>query len=392
MDIGGTSCDVSLIRDGAIELTKEGRLRGCPLRYPMVGTTTIGSGGGSIAWLDVAGGFHVGPQSAGASPGPASYGRDGEEPTVTDASVVLGYMNPAHVAAGTLPLYPELAARALGRLAGRFGLSLEDMAIGIHRILNTQMLEAIKLITIGIGHDPRKFAMLAFGGAGAIHAGEVARQLQIPEAIVPAHPGTLSAFGILAADIEVDGVTSYLTRASQISLADLDQRFEMLGARGRRHLLEDGIAGVAIQERRSADMRYAGQSYELEIPFDLSPAVVAFPDTLASFHRRHEEIYGHADPARPVELVNLRTVHFQRLSVPNFRKDVDAARESVTTRRCYFADHGWLDTAIHPRSRLAVGARVRGPAIVEQHDTTIVVYPGQYAEVDEARNLFIRFF
>jgi len=203
MDIGGTSCDVSLIRGGAIELTQEGRLRGYPLRYPMVDITTIGSGGGSVAWVDAAGGLHVGPRSAGAYPGPASYGRGGEEPTVTDASVVLGYMNPAHFAAGTLPLYPELAARAVGKLADKLGLSLEEMAIGIHRIVNAQMVEAIKLITIRRGHDPRKFSMLAFGGAGAIHAGEMARQLQIPEVIVPAHPGTLSAFGMLAADIEM---------------------------------------------------------------------------------------------------------------------------------------------------------------------------------------------
>jgi N-methylhydantoinase A len=391
MDIGGTSCDVSLIRDGAIELTKEGRLRGFPLRYPMVDITTIGSGGGSIAWLDAADGLHVGPRSAGASPGPACYGRGGEEPTVTDASVVLGYMNPARFAAGTLPLYPELAARALGRLAGRLGLSLEDMAIGIHRILNAQMVEAIKLITIRRGHDPRKFAMLAFGGAGAIHAAEVARQLQIPEVIVPAHPGTLSAFGMLAADIEFDGVSSYLAAAGRISPTELDARFDLLDASGRAHLREDGIAGVAIAQRRSADMRYAGQSYELEIPFDASPAAAAFPKAVARFHQRHEEIYGHADAARSVELVNLRTVHFQRLGVPSFRKEADGAPGGATTRRAYFADHGWLTTPILPRSGIAVGRRVPGPAIVEQHDTTIVVNPGQHAEVDEPGNLFIRF-
>jgi N-methylhydantoinase A len=390
MDIGGTSCDVSLIRDGAIELTKEGRLRGYPLRYPMVDITTIGSGGGSVAWVDTAGGLHVGPQSAGAFPGPASYGRGGEEPTVTDASVVLGYMNPSHFAAGTLPLYPELAAKAIGKLADRLGLSLEEMAIGIHRIINAQMVEAIKLITIRRGHDPRKFAMLAFGGAGAIHAAEVARQLQIPEVLVPAHPGTLSAFGMLAADIEYDGVISYLVRSDKVDLADLDRRFAELGARGRERLQQDGISGVPIEEKRSADMRYAGQSYELEIPIELSAAAQAFPNALSGFHRRHEEVYGHADPSRPVELVNLRTVHFQHLGVPKFKKGADTVEAGKTYRRAYFQDHGWIDTPILRRSSLSVGVKVNGPAIVEQHDTTIVVNPGQYAEVDDASNLFIR--
>ena len=391
MDIGGTSCDVSLIRDGEIELTKEGRLRGYPLRYPMVDITTIGSGGGSIAWQDAAGGLHVGPQSAGAYPGPASYGRGGVLPTVTDASVVLGYMNPTHFAAGTLPLYPEKAAEALGDLAEKLGLSMEEMATGIHRILNAQMVEAIKLITIRRGHDPRKFAMLAFGGAGAIHAAEVARQLQIPEVIVPAHPGTLSAFGMLAADIEFDGVSSYLTRADAIDAAELDRRFAELGVRGTQRLQADGIVGVPIEERRSVDMRYAGQSYELEIPYDVASAADAVPKALAEFNRRHEEIYGHADPLRPVEIVNLRTVHFQRLSVPNFHKAPDTVTLSEHTRQAYFLGLGWVETPILRRSSLNVGERVRGPVIVEQHDTTIVVYPGQYTEVDEAGNLFIRF-
>jgi N-methylhydantoinase A len=299
-------------------------------------------------------------------------------------------MNPSHFAAGTLPLYPELAAQALGRLAGRLGLSLEEMAVGIHRILNAQMVEAIKLITIRRGHDPRKFAMLAFGGAGAIHAAEVARQLQIPEVIVPAHPGTLSAFGMLAADIECDDVSSYLARADAICPADLDRRFEMLGSRGRQRLFADGIAGVAIGERRSADMRYAGQSYELEIPVESLAADVAFPNALASFHRRHEEVYGHADSSRPVELVNLRTVHFQHLGMPNFQKGTDDLGEGETTRPAYFADHGWRDTPILRRSGLTVGATVSGPTIVEQHDTTIVINPGQIAEVDKFGNLFIR--
>lgn len=394
MDIGGTSCDASLVKDGRIELTKEGRIRGYPLRFPMVDITTIGSGGGSIAWIDAAGGLHVGPQSAGATPGPACYGQGGAEPTATDASVVLGYMNPEFFAAGTLPLYPEKAAEVVGRLADRMGLTREDMALGIHRILNAQMLEAIKLITVRRGYDPRKFSLLAFGGAGAIHAGEVARQLGIPEVIVPANPGTLSAYGMLAADIEADGVASCLNRVSRIDPAQIDELFEQLSRNGRDRLLAEGVPGIPIGERRLADMRYAGQSYELEVPFGSEMAAVALPSAISAFHNLHEEVYGHADPGREVELVNLRIVHFQRLGSPAANVGSGSrtreTRSPLKARRAYFLETGWASTKVVWRDDLDEGESINGPAIVEQHDTTVVIYPGQSAVVDAAGNLVIR--
>lgn len=393
MDIGGTSCDVSLVKDGKIELTKEGRIRGYPLRFPMVDITTIGSGGGSIAWVDEAGGLHVGPQSAGSTPGPASYGRGGTQPTATDASVVLGYMNPQFFAAGTLPLYPERAAEVVERLADRMGLTREDMALGIHRILNAQMVEAIKLITVRRGYDPRKFSLLAFGGAGAIHAGEVAKQLGIPEVIVPANPGTLSAYGMLAADIESDGVASCLSRTSRVKFSQIDELFAELGSNGRKRLLAEGVPGIPVEERRLADMRYAGQSYELEVPFGAGKAEIALPAAVDAFHRLHEEVYGHADPTREVELVNVRVVHFQRLGSPEATGGGLSAREArpaLEGRRAYFREIGWVNTRVVWRDDIASGETIKGPAIVEQHDTTIVIYPGQHAVADAAGNLIIR--
>ena len=394
MDIGGTSCDVSLVKDGRIELTKEGRIRGYPLRFPMVDITTIGSGGGSIAWIDGAGGLHVGPQSAGSTPGPACYGRGGAEPTATDASVALGYMNPQFFAAGTLPLYPEKAGEVVQRLADRMELTREDMALGIHRILNAQMVEAIKLITVRRGYDPRKFSLLAFGGAGAIHAGEVARQLGIPEVIVPANPGTLSAYGMLAADIEADGVASCLNRASRTDHNQIDALFEELSRNGRERLLAEGVPGIPIGERRLADMRYAGQSYELEVPFGSEKAAIALQSAVSAFHGLHEEIYGHADPGREVELVNLRIVHFQRLGSPGATIGSGArtrgTRPTLKARRAYFRETGWASTKVVWRDSLTSGEIIEGPAIVEQHDTTVVIYPGQDAVVDAAGNLVIR--
>jgi N-methylhydantoinase A len=394
MDIGGTSCDVSLVQAGKVELTKDGRVRGYPLRFPMVDITTIGSGGGSIAWIDSAGGLHVGPQSAGSTPGPACYGNGGLEPTATDASVLLGYMNPASFAAGTLPLYPDNASAVIQQLADRMMLSREEMALGIHRILNAQMVEAIKLITVRRGYDPRKFSLVAFGGAGAIHAGEVARQLGIREVIVPANPGTLSAYGMLAADIEVDGVASYLNRTSKIDPKELDRRFSELSQTGHRRLLADGVPGEPISERRLVDMRYRGQSYELEIPFPVLTGNVEHSLSLAvgAFHLQHEQVYGHANPTREVELVSIRVVHYQNLGRPKVSKPSEAnpKQESLLSRRAYFYKVGWQDTPVVLRHSLVPGERLTGPAIIEQHDTTIVVYPGQYAVVDAAGNLMIR--
>lgn len=391
MDIGGTTCDVSLVRDGFVQLTKEGRLRGYPLRLPTVDITSIGSGGGSIAWLDDAGGLHVGPRSAGAIPGPACYGHGGERPTVTDASVVLGYLNPDYFAGGTMKLDVSLAEQAVGRLASRLGLTVEATALGIHRILNAQMAEAVRLVTVKRGYDPRRFALVAFGGAGPVHAPLVARELGIAKVIVPVSPGTLSAFGLLVADVEYDGVRAFLAREEDSDPAALEQVFRELEDEGFRRLLGEGFAAGDIRVRRSADMRYVGQSFELEIPTAAPTTAAMFRETIEAFHRRHDEVFGHADSSRPVEVVNVRTVHYLLVAKPELLTLPDDAVPvaSGRTRTVGFKADGRVDAAIYSRREVVRAGRVDGPCIIEQPDTTTVVAPGMHAVADDAGNLIV---
>jgi N-methylhydantoinase A len=392
MDIGGTSCDVSLVKDGVVQLTKEGRLRGYPLRLPTVDIVTIGSGGGSLAWLDDAGGLHVGPRSAGAVPGPACYARGGTEPAVTDASVVLGYIDPGYFAGGTLRLDAALAAGAVRRLAERLGLALPDMALGIHRIVNAQMAEAVRLVTVNRGYDPRKFAMIAFGGAGPVHAPLVARQLQIPTVIVPGHPGTLSAFGLLVADLEYDAVRAFQAAADAVDPDRLESQFAAVEATSQQRLMAEGLPAGDFQVRRSVEMRYRGQSFELEIPMEAPASREAVARVVTAFHRRHEEVFGHADPARLVEFVTIRTVHSQALREPRLGGAPTAGSpvDAVKGRRgAFFESVSAVEVTVYDRARLAAGSHLEGPCIVEQPDTTTVIYPGQYATCDVAGNLLV---
>jgi len=392
MDIGGTTCDVSLVRDGIVQITKEGRLRGYPLRLPTVDITSIGAGGGSIAWLDSAGGLHVGPRSAGAIPGPACYGLGGADPTVTDASVILGYLNPDYFAGGSVRLDVGLAREAVTGLASTVGLDLDAMALGIHRIMNAQMAEAVRLVTVKRGYDPRRFALVAFGGAGPVHAPLVARQLGIAKVIVPHSPGTLSAFGLLVADIEYDAVRAFLCRDEELDPKALEDVFGDLEAEGFRRLRDEALPSDDIGVRRSVDVRYVGQSFELEIPIAAPASARSTADCIAGFHRRHEEVFGHADPARPVEFVNVRTVHYIAVPSPEVQPPVaeagSGARRAPTRQVC-FERSARVDAAIHARAEVLRSGRVEGPCIIEQADTTTVVYPGMHAVADAAGNVIV---
>ncbi len=392
MDIGGTTCDVSLVRNGVVQLTKEGRLRGYPLRLPTVDITSIGTGGGSIAWLDSAGGLHVGPRSAGAMPGPACYGMGGTDATVTDASVLLGYLNPKYFAGGSMQLDVHPAEEAVGRLASSVGLGLDAMALGIHRILNAQMAEAVRLVTVKRGYDPRRFALVAFGGAGPVHAPLVARQLGIAKVIVPHSPGTLSAFGLLVADIEYDAVRAFLCRQDDLDPKSLEDVFRDLEADGFLRLRDEALPADDIRVRRSADVRYVGQSFELEIPLAAPVAAQALEECIAAFHRRHDEVFGHADVTRAVELVNLRTVHYIAMPKPELHGAVaDAGRGAAPARMrsvCFDAE-ARVETLIYARADVLRSGRVEGPCIIEQADTTTVVYPGMHATADASGNVIV---
>ena len=396
LDMGGTSNDVAVVRGGEPLIASEGAIGPYPVRTPMVDVSTIGAGGGSIAWIDKAGGLRVGPQSAGAEPGPACYGRGGDQATVTDASILLGYLNPERFAGGLMTLDVNGAERAVGAIAARLGLSVTAAAAGIHRVVNARMADQIRLVTIKRGYDPRQFALVVLGGAGPVHGVPLAAEMGMSEVIVPEAPGVLAAFGLLAAAIEHHHARTLPGRADAIELAMVNACLAELDAMGRARMREEGVSEADVRVAYAADMRYVGQAYELEVSVTapVTPARVA--EVVAAFHGVHERVYGYARTQQPVEFVNFRAVHTYPLPQPSIRPSVGAgpARDTVAPaplgeRRAYFAPHGFVATAIHDRSRLPPGARVDGPAIVEQADTTTVIPPGYRAIVDTSSNLRI---
>lgn len=397
-DVGGTSTDVSLVRGGVVETTQEGRIDRFPLRMPMVGIETVGSGGGSVAWLDAGNALHVGPKSAGSVPGPACYGRGGTEPTATDASVVLGYINPEYFAGGLMSLDVDRARSVIQDISDKLGMPRHETALGITRILVSQMAEAIKLITIKRGLDPRDFAIVAFGGGGGIYAPMVAQHLGIRDVLVPRNPGTLSAFGLLVSDFEYDQVrTVFVSNASQAECDKLEAHFQAMEAEGADVVLQEGYDGEAIVHRRSFDMRYLGQAYELEVPIPFrDPITPASMEKIVElFHTMHDSIYGHSSSDRTVEIVNLRVVTSRpapELDPAVLLRDLpNSARpgEPAATRQAYFPEIGAVDTPAFRRDQLGPGSVVDGPCIVESSDTTVVLQPGQKGTCDRAGNLVV---
>ena len=271
LDIGGTSCDVALIREGKPLLSREGRIACYPLRVPMVDVSTVGAGGGSLAWLDRSGGLHVGPQSAGADPGPACYGRGGTVPTVTDASVVLGYLNPYYFAGGDLTLQVDKAYQVVRDMAARLHMTSEALAAGMHHILNACMVDEIRLVSVRRGYDPRQFALVPLGGAGPVHGGRLAAMLSIPTTVVPAAPGVLSAFGLLVANIEHDQSRTFAVKADEVDVERIIQVLAELDLLGQEKMQRDHVPPQLVHVNHAADLRYVGQSYELEVPLPGSP-------------------------------------------------------------------------------------------------------------------------
>ena len=391
IDIGGTSADISLISAGKPLLSTEGHIDRYPLRVPMVDVNTIGAGGGSIAWIDGGGGFHVGPQSAGAEPGPVCYGRGGVEPTVTDASLVLGYLNPDYFAGGMMPLDPEGAQNAIAHLGDRLGLPATEAAAGIHRVINSKMADEIRLVSIRRGYDPRQFALVLLGGAGPVHGGRLAAELGIPTLVVPPVPGVLSALGLLVAKIEHDSAETVAVRAESATPQALEDSFGPLEARVAEKMAADRVPDGEAVTSRFADMRYVGQGYTLEVPVPTALDGDAIASVLDEFHATHERIYGHAHPGAAVEFVNLRLV--QEWGQPQPQLQATAAGqppEAGESRQAYFEElGGYVETPVLRRGQLEVGEEIVGPAIIEQSDTTLVVYPDQRAALDEAGNVLI---
>jgi N-methylhydantoinase A len=390
IDIGGTSADISLVAAGKPLISTEGRIGRFPLRVPMVDVNTIGAGGGSIAWVDKGGGFRVGPRSAGAEPGPVCYRRGGTEPTVTDASVVLGYLNPGFFAGGTMALDPDAARAALDRFGERLGLTGVEAAAGVHRVINSKMADEIRLVSIKRGYDPRQFALVLLGGAGPVHGGRLAAELAIPTLVVPPAPGVLSALGLLVANVEHDSVETVALLAADATPEALEASFGRLERHVATLMAADRVPAGAATTTRFADMRYVGQGYTLDVEVPLALDAAAIAGVEDAFHATHARIYGHSHPGAATEFVNVRVVQEWGLARPELTVAPSADPAPPRTRQAYFDElGGYVDTPIHQRDAIRVGDEIAGPAIVEQADTTLVVYPGQKAVLDAAHNLIV---
>ena len=393
-DMGGTSCDVALIKDGEPLLSSRGNIEGRDLAVPMLDINTVSAGGGTIAGLDPFGMLQVGPQSAGAAPGPACYGRGGEAPTVTDCNLVLGYLSADNFLGGRMRLEVANARAAIeSKVARPLGLDTAQAAEGIIRVIDVKMEEAIKAISTMRGHDLRDFMLLAFGGAGPVHAGRIARDLGMAGVIVPRHPGVFSAIGLLMSDVKHDYIRSHLTPLAEASPDSVNAMFERLVAQALDELRGDGFAPDRIRVERALDMRYAGQGYEIAVPCAAEPLQIADLKRLrVAFDQQHGTMFGHMAPEEPVEIVSYRVRGVGLLppvSLPKFKPvggALAAARREL--RRVRFEGEE-RDCPIYQRERLDVGFELEGPAILEQFDCTTVICPEQIARVDEWKNLIV---
>jgi N-methylhydantoinase A len=393
-DMGGTSADIAVVHDGAPQLTTGFDLEwGMPIRFPSIDVISIGAGGGSIAWLDPAGYPRSGPRSAGAEPGPACYGRGGSEPTNTDAQLVLGRVSNDLFLDGRMHLDAELAAEALrSRIADPLGLSLEDAAEGVLRIANANMVKAIRLMTVERGYDPREFGLVAFGGAGPLHAVDLARELQMPEVIVPPFPGVTSAMGLLFVDPLDDFSWAYVRRQDDIDLAEVAGIFAKMQGRVVESLALQGVHRDRIVVERSLDIRYIGQLHSVTVPLDdVSPA--GFALAVDAFHSEHLRQYRYSHPQNLVETSALRVAARGQREKPDLRAvdHAESGRQPLPerTRDVHFGEHGWVSTIVVDRSSLDGRARLEGPCIVEELDSTIVLPPGTSAVVDGVGNVVI---
>jgi N-methylhydantoinase A/oxoprolinase/acetone carboxylase beta subunit len=384
VDIGGTSCDIALVRDGTPLIRSEGVIDGYTVRVPMVDVTAIGAGGGSIAWLDGAGSLRVGPHSAGSEPGPACYGRSGDQPTVTDASLVLGYIDPAQFAGGMLTLQPVLARGAIERAIARpLGMTVEDAALGIHCVLNAQMAEAIRLVSIGRGIDPRGYALLPLGGGGPMHACALAEELGIHTVVVPVHPGVLSAAGLLGAPVEHELAAAFPRALDRLRADELTSALRALDDRCAALMRQENVDDVDI--RHSADVCYIGQSYHLEVSLASRDPERIYQLFLAA----HERVYGHSTRV-PAKIVNLRTVHRSHPGKVAMAATQQSVRRPPMRRAIRIREHAEpLSVEIWHRDALTQNQRVAGPAVIEQADTTTLVDPGWTAEVMQSGILLL---
>ncbi len=384
-DMGGTSSDVSLV-PGRIQRSNQNHIGEFPIRLPMIDIHTVGAGGGSIAYVDSGGALRVGPQSAGARPGPACYGM-GTQATVTDANLVLGRLMPNYFLGGGMILLPERSQAAVGLIAERIGESIEDTAAGIIAVANANMEKAIRVTSIERGIDPRRFALVSFGGAGGMHAAEIAANLNIGTVLIPRNAGVLSAFGLLLADSIKDRSLSLLKLAQTASGPELERKFDKLSQAGRKEMRAEGFSEAQVSVHRAIDLRYLGQSHEITLPYR------GFNVFVGDFHKAHKALYAYHHPQQPVEIVNLRIKTIgksRRVRLPRHPwSGKRAAHALLRTQNLIFARRNHL-AEVFDRALLLPGNEIKGPALVVDQESTTLLPPGFELKVDHYLNLIMK--
>ena len=375
-DMGGTSTDVATIIDGEAQTTTETMVAGLPIKLPMVDIHTVSAGGGSIAWADAGGALRVGPHSAGAEPGPAAYDQGGEEPTVTDANLFLGYLADEATLGGEVMLQRELSEKSLASLGEKLGLDPQEAALGIVRVANAEMVRALRVISVERGLDPRAFALLAFGGAGGMHACSLAEELGMDTVLVPRAGGVLSALGLAISDLRHDYVNPYLVSFENVAEGEFEKKFENMESSAAEDL-EDP------EYDRRADLRYRGQSFELTVEAD------SLEKLEEGFHAAHEQRYGYRMDDESVELVNLRLIATVPVEKPELDEPTPEGEEAESGTRQANFDGEWQEVPVLDRERMGKGSEVSGPAIVEFKESTCVVRPGWRGAVDGVGTLVL---
>ena len=399
VDMGGTSYDVCLIKDGRPDIGVDSWVSRYRVATPMIDIHSIGTGGGSIAWIDEGGALRVGPRSAGSDPGPACYGRGGARPTVTDANLVLGYLNPGAIGGGEINLDVEAAHNAIDTdIAQPLGMTVEEAASGIFRISNSAMTNAIRYVSVSRGRDPRDFALMAFGGAGPVHVGVQAKDLGVNTILVPKNAGVFCALGCIISNFKISKVKSFISRSNTISIDELNAIFEEIED-DALELLNQTPGIVETQTHRAIDMRYVGQTHEVTVPIRSRTKRVTelnLNKTFQDFHESHEQLYSFKRPDQTVEVLSVRadlvgtrdTLKYH--STPFESEDPSAAYRE--TRRVGFDQVGFVDTRIYDGTKVRPGNLITGPAIIEEPETTIVIYPQQEAMLDHYQTYIIESF
>ncbi|MGJ4995568.1 hydantoinase/oxoprolinase family protein [Bradyrhizobium sp. HKCCYLR20261] len=392
LDMGGTSTDVSLCDNGNLRVTKEWYVEyGYPICFPSIEVLTIGAGGGSLAWIDAAKSLRNGPQSAGSTPGPACYGRGGANPTNCDANVVLGRLSD-RLAGGKVSLDRALAVEAIERgVAKPLGLSLEDAALSVLKVANANMADAVRLLSIRRGYDPRDFALVAFGGAGPLHGAALARDLAIPVVLVPPNPGVTSALGCLLVDIQHDVTQMYLSKVEDVDVANLEETYRGLEIEGRERLKNEGVPDDRMVFQRKIDMRYLGQWRALSIP--LPSSITSLDEAVSIFHHEHGREHNYSRPGAPVEIYRVSVIATGLTPKAKFAEFelTDEPAKPVGSRAVRFDETEMaVPTPVYDRDLLKAGMKVEGPAVIDQLDSTTLVPPGVTAEIDRSLTIVMR--